>query len=122
MIISQILSCIQYTLILFTIFYEDILKAFVQKNAPILEFGGSNIKAFNYFLLINLNGMLFLNRFLMLQNSCVLVFITFCQNFFFFIILTHGLNNLHQINMYNVDANITHRTYLLVKEYLYREI
>jgi len=42
--------------------------------------------------------------------------------FLFFIILTHGLNNLHQINMYNVDANITHRTYLLVKEYLYREI
>ena len=62
---------------------EDILKAFVKKKPRILEFGGSIIKAFNYFLLINLNGMLFLIRFLMLQNSCVLVFITYCQNFFF---------------------------------------
>ena len=26
------------------------------------------------------------------------------------------------INMYNVDPKITHRAYLLVKEYLYREI
>ena len=45
-------------------------------NLPrILEFGGIIIKASSYFLLIlrpyHLNGMLFLTRFLMVENSCM---------------------------------------------------
>ena len=48
---------------------EEILKQFVQQKPRILEFGGSIIKAFNYFLLINLNGMLFLIRFLCFKTA-----------------------------------------------------
>ena len=53
--------------ILDQVWNEEILKIFVANKPKVLDFGGSIIKAFNYFLLIlrpyHLNGMLFLTRF-----------------------------------------------------------
>ena len=57
-----------HTEILDQVLNEEILRIFVQNKPIILEFGGSIIKAFNFFLLIlrpyHLNGNAILTRFL----------------------------------------------------------